>query len=67
MYSHEIKVKFKIGQIVYLKTDAEKNAYVVIGYTIRELQVRYLLKCNEYEGEFLNMEIDPNNLGISAN
>jgi hypothetical protein len=67
MYSYEIEVKFKIGQIVYLKTDSENNAYIVIGYTIRESQVRYILKCNEFEGEYLNMEIDPNNLGISAN
>lgn len=67
MYSYKIEVKFKIGQIVYLKTDAENNSYIVIGYTIREYQVRYILKCNEFEGEYLNMEIDPNNLGILAN
>jgi hypothetical protein len=67
MWSYEIQVSFKIGQIVYLKTDIEKNPYVVLGYTIREAQVRYLLKSNDYEGEFLNMEIDSNNLGISAN
>ncbi len=67
MWSYEIEVKFKIGQIVYLKTDADKNAYVVVGYTIREAQVKYLLRCNEFEGEFLNMEIDANNMGISAN
>jgi hypothetical protein len=67
MWSYEIQVSFKIGQIVYLKTDTEKNPYVVLGYTIREAQVRYLLKSNDYEREFLNMEIDSNNLGISAN
>lgn len=67
MWSYEIQVSFKIGQIVYLKTHIEKNPYVVLGYTIREAQVRYLLKSNDYEGEFLNMEIDSNNLGISAN
>ena len=67
MWAYEIQVSFKIGQIVYLKTDIENNPYVVLGYTIREAQVRYLLKSNDYEGEFLNMEIDSNNLGISAN
>lgn len=67
MWAYQLDVRFKIGQIVYLKTDEEKHPYVVLGYTIRESQIRYILKTNDFEGEFLQMEIDDNNLGISAN
>ena len=66
MYSYEISVKYKIGQLVYLKTDVD-SIYIVIGYALRESQVAYILKCGDHEAEYLKTEILDNNLGLSAN
>jgi len=66
-YRYEIETKYRLGAIVYLKSDIERYPRIIIGFTIRESQVNYILKCCELESEHLQMEIDDNNLGISAN
>lgn len=66
-YSYSIDVKHKLTSIVTLKTDYDKAPYVVIGYSIREAQVKYILKSGDFEGEFLQCEIDDNDIKYSAN
>ena len=50
--------KFKIGEIVYSKTDPEQNARMVTGYTIRKNGlISYLVTFIDCERQFEDFEL----------
>ena len=53
----DYKIPFKIGDIVYLKTDPEQRERLVTGYYIRETSVTYLLSYETIESTHYDFEI----------
>ena len=53
-----LEFKFKIGQIVYLKTDRDLNPRIVAGYSIRPNNlISYNLSNSQGEESFYDFEI----------
>ena len=52
-----IKNKFDIGEIVYLKTDQEQKARIVIGIQIRPTGILYILQLCTNETYHYDIEI----------
>ena len=67
----EIRPAFKIGQIVYLKTDPEQEMRIVTGYIVRETSILYYVSHGVNESEHYHFELSENkdvllSLGIES-
>ena len=51
------RVKFNIGQDVYLKTDTDQHKRIVTGYIVRDFGVVYLITHETDENEHYECEI----------
>jgi len=52
-----IKYSFRMGQIVYLKTDNEQLARMITGFTVRPTGIAYLLTVGTTETAHYDIEI----------
>lgn len=53
----EYSYKYRIGDIVFLRTDHEQNERLVTGIKIRQASITYLLSYNTNESEHYDFEI----------
>jgi len=57
MYKIEIEVKFKIGDLVYLKTDKEQSLRIVTWYIVSQKGVLYRLAAANSDSFHYDYEI----------
>ena len=57
MFDMLIEPIFKIGEIVYSRTDPEQNPRMITGYTIRKSVIYYLATFIDCERQFEDFEL----------
>lgn len=67
MFELTFKFKYRIGDVVYVRSDLEGRVRFITGYIVREKQVVYIVSLEGQEGYFFWFELEGENERLIGN